>query len=397
MSWSPLVEGEAAAQALAAAEAIARDLSRDPAVAPGIHLSGGQPGLALFFGYVEKSLGHAEAGERAAYHLDQAIAELMEQPAPSPGLYSGFAGVAWVMEHLAAGEVSTEEEDEEDPNEDIDQALLSLLRESPWQGEFDLIGGLVGWGVYALERLPRASAAAMLELVVTRLAERAERGENGVSWTHPLNPLPWPDPGMAHGTAGVIALLARILQEGADSPEAASLLAAAVEGVLASSSWREEGEESDLAWCAGNAGLSVALFAAARARGRGDWEREARRLATASAERHARHIPGLDPGFCHGTAGLSQLFHRLYQATGDPALLAAARGCLERTLEQWRPGEGIGGYRCRGRQTDGSVGWISNPGFLTGSAGIGLALLAAATSVEPAWDRVLLLSGRSLP
>ena len=392
-AWFPLVEGEAAARALAAAEAISRDLSSDPAVAPGMSLSSGQSGLALFFDSLEKSLGHAEAGERAEYHLDRAVTKLMKQPPRSASLYGGFAGVAWVTELLAADEAFAEEED---PNADIDEAILSFLRQtSPWRGEFDLIDGLVGWGVYALERLPRPSAAALLELIVTRLAERAEQGADGVSWPHPLNPTPWPDPGMAHGAAGVIAFLARMLQESAASPATASLLAGAVSGVLASSFQREEEEEeSDLAWCAGNAGLSAALLAAARACGRDDWARAAHRLATASAERYAGQAPAFDPGLCHGTAGLSHLFHRLYQATGDPALLAAGRRWLERTLEQWQPGEGIGGFRCRGRQANGEIGWIPNPGFLSGSAGIGLALLAATTPVEPAWDRVLLLSGR---
>ena len=35
---------------------------------------------------------------------------------------------------------------------------------------------------------------------------------------------------------------------------------------------------------------------------------------------------------------------------------------------------------------------MSEPGFLTGAAGIALALLAAVSDVEPAWDRVLLVS-----
>jgi lantibiotic modifying enzyme len=384
-----LVEGEAAAQALAAAEAIARDLARDPqAAVPGLGLSGSQAGLALFFAYLEQSLGYAEAGERAQRHLDRAIAELAEQPAPAASLYGGFAGVAWVVEHLTAGETSAEEED---PNEDIDAALLSLLRRSPWRGEFDLLGGLVGWGVYALERLPRPSAAAMLPLVVARLAECAERGAHGIAWRDPRNAAREPDPGMAHGTAGAIALLARMLQEGAAGPEAASLLTATVDGVLARSSQDEEG---DLAWCAGNAGLSVALLAAGRACGRDDWDRAARRLAAAAAERYPDDPGGFDPALCHGTAGLSHLFHRWYQATGDPALLAAARRWFERTLARRRPGQGIGGYLCRSRQADGRLGWIPDPGFLGGAAGIGLALLAAATPVEPAWDRLLLLSGR---
>src|SRR5215213_11274128 len=104
--WSPLVEGETAAEALRAAEAIAHDLASDPQAATGADLNQGQTGLALFFAYLERSLGHAEAGLRALHHLEQAITGLGEQPEPAAGLYHGFTGVAWVTEDLSAGEIS---------------------------------------------------------------------------------------------------------------------------------------------------------------------------------------------------------------------------------------------------------------------------------------------------
>ena len=384
--WSPLLSGEDAARALVAVEEIARDLSAFQG-APGPVLVRGEVDLALFFSYVERATGRAGAGERAERHLERAVDQLAAQASPAPSLYGGFAGVAWVTEHLAAGEISREDED---PNAEIDEALLAILRGGPWRREFDLMGGLVGWGTYALERLPRPSAVAILELVIARLAERSEPGIRGIVWSHRGGRV---DPGMAHGAAGVIALLARILQEGAAGPEVTALLDGAVAGALS----REEGEGPvDVAWCTGDAGLSVALLAAARARGREDWEREARRRAAAMAGRHARSAgeDGLDPALCHGTAGLSHLFHRLYRATGDPELLAAARRWLERTLARRRPGEGIGGYLCRARQAGGGWDWVPDPGFLGGAAGIGLALLAAATPLAPGWDRLLLLSGR---
>jgi hypothetical protein len=83
----------------------------------------------------------------------------------------------------------------------------------------------------------------------------------------------------------------------------------------------------------------------------------------------------------------------LYQETNDPALLGAAHRWLERTLASRRPGQGIGGFLCRCKVADGRFDWIAEPGFLGGAAGVGLALLAAATPVEPGWDRLLLLSG----
>jgi len=412
--WAPLVEGETAARALEAVEAIAHDLAGTATVeGSGLDLNQGRSGAALFLAYLQRARGDAAAGARAELLLDQAIAALAATPAPAAGLYNGFTGLAWVVEHLteeesaadaggeaaAAGGADRNDPDEldgeegEDLNAGIDTALLALLRREPWRGEFDLLGGLVGFGIYALERLPRPSAAALLPLVVARLAERAERGPRGVAWHRRELAERQPDPGMAHGAAGVIAVLARMLQEGAATPEAAALLEAAVEGVL-DLVRTDEGRDGELAWCAGNAGLSVALLAAGRAAGREDWERASLGLAGAAARRRFGAEESFDPALCHGTAGLSHLFHRLYRATGDSELRAAAVGWLERTLARRRPGAGVGGFLFRRRQPDGDAGWVADPGFLGGSAGIGLALLAAATPVEPAWDRLLLLSGR---
>lgn len=358
--WSPLLSGSAAAEVLAEAEAIARDLLHS--AEPGFSLNRGAAGRALLFAYLGRASGQGEWEERAEEELERAIDGLSEAPAPAADLYAGFAGVAWAVEHLMPGQ----EDDPDDPNGEIDDALLALLGQSPWTGEVDLLGGLVGWGVYALERLPRPAAAAMLSLVVERLGEAL-----------PGRQL---DAGMAHGTAGVIALLARILEEAPENREAAALLA----GLSAS-----EDPEGDLAWCAGDAGLAVARLAAGQIG-------PALRSARAAAARYPDDAGsrGFDPALCHGTAGLSHLFHRLHQATGEPGFRDAAERWLRRTRAQRRPGKGFGGYLSRGRLADRSVGWIADPGFLGGAVGIGLALLAAASPVEPAWDRLLLLSGR---
>ena len=74
--------------------------------------------------------------------------------------------------------------DEEDLNEEIDAVLRQHLSQTPWRHEYDLVGGLVGYGVYALERLPRPSAVACLELVVERLAEIARPRAGGIAWHH---------------------------------------------------------------------------------------------------------------------------------------------------------------------------------------------------------------------
>jgi lantibiotic modifying enzyme len=148
------------------------------------------------------------------------------------------------------------------------------------------------------------------------------------------------------------------------------------------------------AWCYGDPGIALALLAAGRAAGEPAWEREALALGHAIARRPPEICHVEDAGLCHGAAGLGHVLNRLYQATGDPELLAAARAWFERAFTYWEPGRGIGGFLAY-TPPEGDFDrlvWNEDPGFLTGSAGIALTLLAATSDVEPAWDRLLLLS-----
>ena len=93
------------------------------------------------------------------------------------------------------------------------------------------------------------------------------------------------------------------------------------------------------------------------------------------------------PTFCHGVSGLLQVTLRFAHDTGRPAFFEAARTLTERLLELYEP-DGLLGYR---NVEPGGTG-STNLGLLDGAVGVMLALLAASTDVEPAWDRAFLLS-----
>jgi lantibiotic modifying enzyme len=149
-----------------------------------------------------------------------------------------------------------------------------------------------------------------------------------------------------------------------------------------------------LAWCYGDLGIAASLLVAARAVGEEVWEAEALAIARRAAKRTNMKEAGmLDAGICHGASGVGHLFNRLHQATGDPALGEAARYWIDKTLSL-RGEVGIAGYQMWVPTDDGKdLAWQDEAGFLTGATGLGLALLAAATTVEPEWDRALQVSG----
>ena len=104
-----------------------------------------------------------------------------------------------------------------------------------------------------------------------------------------------------------------------------------------------------------------------------------------------------DPALCHGLAGNAHLFNRLYQHTGRPEFLSVAAELFERVI-RFDSGGGIAGFRAwttmTGRESEApptDFDWSDDPTFLSGAAGVGLALVAAASDVTPEWDALMLV------
>jgi lantibiotic modifying enzyme len=402
----PILTGSLRTEALAAVECIASALLQ-PGLMSNPNLSGGSAGAALFFASL--GLAQPETGERfldnALDFLGHSIDTMSKAGMRSPGLYSGFTGIAWTTERFRALVPQ-----EEDPNSGIDEALAVYLSQKPWRADYDLISGLVGYGLYALER----KNASLLETVIDRLSETAEVTLEGVTWyteghlLHPSQKPMYPDGyynlGLAHGVPAVIALLGQACAEGIAVEKARPLLDGAVQWLLSKKNPQEngchfatvlqkgvtggEGPSTRVSWCYGDLGVSVALLWAARSVDEPSWEQEVLDLARHVARRPLARGGAMDAALCHGSAGNAHLFNRLYQATRDPLFLNAARDWFASALEFRQPDKGVGGFQAW-RNDD---GWQDIAGLLEGAAGIGLALIAAVSSERPDWDRMLMVS-----
>lgn len=416
LPWRPLFSGETAAQALGIIQEIAAATSGGAFDPPGnVHPMvasawqnslDGRAGQSLLHAYLAlHGAGDAHA-ETAIDLLDQATDAAVELRL-TPSLYFGFSGIGWVTTHLA-GRLF---EESQDSCLEIDELLLSSLTRLSEEGRYDLFEGLVGLGAYALERLPRPSAVSLLEAVVAHLAALAEHTAEGACFFNSpevmaaryrdIFPRGTYNLGMAHGVSGVIALLGSVCRAGIATEQARPLLGASVSWLLARERSAESGflfpntytpyqagvDQSRLAWCHGDLGVATALLLAARGAGEAAWESEARRIALAAATRWIDDPRVADAELCHGAAGIGHLFNRLYQATGEARLGEASRSWLSRALALHEPGLGVGGYRMVE-----AGNWFDHPGFRIGSSGIGLALLASVSAIEPGWDRLLLAS-----
>src|SRR5262249_16952182 len=138
-------------------------------------------GVALFFSYLALAELDGSAPETAREFLEKAMDSVAEEPM-NPSLFSGFTGVAWLAAHLRKHLLELSD----DTTEAIDDALHNFLRPSPWKGEFDLINGLVGFGAYAVERLPNPAGARLLGRIIDCLGDCSRPVSGGRTW--------WTDP-----------------------------------------------------------------------------------------------------------------------------------------------------------------------------------------------------------
>lgn len=418
--WTPLLSGKQKDRAIGDGQAIARALmalSSPEDYLPryasdsDVSVGSGVAGLAVSLAALAGCGIAPDAGDRALELLEVST-QAMASVEMDASLYGGYSGIAWAFSRLSIPSGSPAEDDE---LSEVDTELATLLSESPWTRDYDLISGLAGMGVYALERLPRPTARKCLEQIVDRLEETAERRDGGLTWhTDPnllteyqlrTTPDGYYNLGLAHGVPGVVGLLGQICAAGILVERSRDLLDGAVAWMLNSSRpgdvsfpyWTGPGLERSrtrLAWCYGDPGVAAALLVAGRCVQEPAWERHAIEIALRSASRPAGDAGVVDASLCHGAAGLGHIYNRIYQRTGNEEIRAAAVTWIEAALGMRQPGAGIAGYTTALKNLDGVVTWEADPSFLTGAAGIALAFAAAATPVEPDWDRVLLLSSR---
>jgi hypothetical protein len=395
--WRCLLEGPLRTRAEAIVHEILGAIADVREIGCGLEGAGGRGCLLIYAGQV-----HAddELLRRGKSELE-ACFEAVGEASLTVGLWGGLADVRFLSSHLGgdrgAGVLRV-----------VDAVLAEVVDDGSLE-RIDFVGGLAGVGAMALAG--GGTGHALAGAVVRAFESGAQSDAGGVTWFTPPELLPASERdvcpegyfnlGLSHGIPGVIGFLARALSAGVEPERSRRLLDGAVPWLLAVAppgtparfpQWRGTGASSKparLAWCYGDAGVVMAILAAARATGNSSWEEEARGMARAMATRPFEGSGVVDTGLCHGAAGVAHVFNRLYQATGDEIVATAARDWFGRLLDMRRPGEAVAGFPSL-ELPDGKEVWVPDAGVLLGATGVALALLAATSTLEPSWDRVLL-------
>ncbi len=436
MTWTPILsrQSDLGAQAWDAVQTIAQAVADKNYEVPAEQRRRSRTyEEALLYGYLALALDDLGWANRATECLNQAIDEAA-QSAGYLGLFGGLTGLGWTVEHIShllqgisvpadddseLGSGQNEGEEEEDLNGDIDSAIFKRLPNTSSSSPYDLISGLVGFGTYFLERLPRESAIQGIRAVFDQLENLAKSVDDGTAWHSGPELLPdWQreqapsgyyNLGVAHGIPGIIHFLSEAWATGIVERERSyKLLDSAVSWLIAQqrppgslsqfSSWIVPGEESAdsrMAWCYGDLGILSVLLQVADRTGRRDWRAFAEELLNHCLAWHVDRAGIADAPLCHGAAGVAHIFNRIYQTEGDRRCLDAALLWYQRTMNFRQAGSGVGGFSSLTKPApSGLPVWEASPAFLDGATGVALALLSAVTPIEPGWDRMLLVSGK---
>ena len=329
--------------------------------------------------------------------LDKVFATIPHQ-ALDHSLASGIAGIGWALEETG---VNTEE----DQCIEIDECLIELLSVDHWQGEYELLYGLVGVGVYALSRMGQLSGRKLCSLVVNHLQALAVESETQMFWRTPTGsvfirdnvPQPQIDLGVAHGNLGVLGLLQKLVEVEFEVEQTRPMLTKVLNFYSTITKGHESylpshlgGEhKSLLGWCYGDLTSALLIIKSAKVLDSEAFYQFGIEVAQATLARKAEFEGLRDAALCHGAAGIALIYQRLFQETQIQAFNERRDYWCRKLLEQAEAEPELTGLMAKHKQT---AEPFPGEGLLSGYAGIALSILSIVSPDCIGWDEFLLLS-----
>lgn len=447
--WHPLVEGHLQTQALEAARFVAERMS-DPVYVSTVAAKVSQQTLksnltwyapSITFGFASITLLYAffarcfpeEKWEMTAHHYLRLAAEgTLTSPMTEPAFFYGTSGLA-ALTSLLSNQGQYYGQTLRNLHEHLQRQVVAKqwLRKGT-KGvaleDYDLIGGVSGILAYLLTiTTPDKYVLSLIQTLIEYLIWLAGTDTQtmrerwyvppdlfAAKWLRDYYPNGYFNSGMAHGIAGPLAVLAKTWQQGYHFPglrEAIVLLSRWLIEHIVSDEWGinwppafplQDSQKLDdwkmlplarASWCSGAPGISRALWLAGTALN----DQELCQISLEAIEavlRRPINLRNIDaPILCHGVAGLLTICLHFSHEAKSLNVQEHISPLVTQIIDVFNPTFPFGFRDIEGTNVspEGIVS-VDHPGWIEGAAGVALALLAAATSVPPTWDRYLLIS-----
>ena len=365
-------------------------------------LFGGNTGIALYLSLCKCNRNSKVTYYKIIEQISNSLTECLQY-----SFCLGLAGIGWFYQFM-----NNEGYFENDTNmllEDFDLYLATVLKLLMEKNDTDFLHGATGIAYYFYSRSKdNPNVNAMLQGYVDALSKWVET-EHGLvklaTTEHQTNKTIY-NISLSHGMSAIVSILARIYTiEALRTEQVKRLIEGMVNYILAQEidkdkygsffpNWAIESTDpmygSRLAWCYGDLGISTTLYQVGQIMNRKDWMNKALEVLVYAATKRRDLQKNLvkDACICHGTAGIGQIFYRMWWSTKMPEFKDAADYWFNETLKMSKFEDGLAGYKV----WHGKDGFVNQTGLLEGIAGIGLALTSYAYDMEPTWDQCLLLS-----
>lgn len=363
-------------------------------------MSSGSAGVALLYASLYKATANPRYADLARELIDHALQSL---DTTRFELYGGSPGIAWSAQAVdqLLGEPIYDE-----LLTDFDEAMLAEMQVKPeWHGHFDVISGLAGIGAYGVMRAQRGSEAGLgiAQWAIAHLQSMATFDEVGCYWVTHRSMSPSAalfnemgrssviDLGVAHGSPGVVVVLARAMKLPALREQVHPLLKSAADWLLAQEQVGQpqlfphtagQPAVSRCAWCYGDVSVAIGLIAVSDGLQDSRYSKVASRALLRTAQRHIDTMWFRDAALCHGSVGVAHILMCAAKKLQSAPLREAAIHLYAETVQRIDNGTAYDS-RLSARQPLTS--------YLEGSLGVALACLAATADIGNAWEFPLML------
>ena len=302
--------------------------------------------------------------------------------------------------------------------EGLDSCAVPLMEKMGKCGNYDLMGGVVGVGIYLLLRYTTHPAhfRPLLSKTVDILYESAIFDNGRIKWMTIIDTSSkkWGcNLGMAHGIPGIIMFLRKLYLHGIACQKCRILIEGASAYLLSQmhslqnhSSFyydvvdlSDNGIDSRLSWCYGDLDVAYTFLLLSETKGLecGALRKTAYKILKGTTTKQKpvqAHV--YDAGLCHGCCGLAHMYNRIYQREQSVWIKAAAQNWYKVGIHEMfdqHNGTYAGFQLPFFDDTDEQDKVDSyNLSFQTGIAGIALSLISYIKPVIPDWDYFLMLS-----
>lgn len=356
-------------------------------------------GCLLFMAYYEKYFKSIKEPSNIEKYLDTVLADFNEDTY-YPSFSHGISGVLYLLKFLNKHKfICVNVEDAEHHYMCyLRNSLNSFLKD----GNYDFLHGALGIIYYFLSLESYRKDNVFFNGVIDNfLAYSINNNDHIIYWEDKFNGLS-SNVSLAHGMSSIVLILSYMYKMNINKDQLIEPITKAINFILSQKNHTNEKScypninqednftEPRLAWCYGDLGIGIALYQVGCILERQDLIDESISIFLSAEKR--RELIGnrvFDACFCHGCAGISHMYKRMYFNTHIKSFQDTSNYWLSKIIEFSEFSNGL--VRFKTYSEGGLI--LSDKSLLDGISGIGMVLMSSLLNERgSSWDSLFLLN-----